>query len=155
MKTKIAGREKRQQGFTLLEVIVAGAIISAAMLAILPLLIQAYSIDKATAYKIKAQALTAQKLDDLISLSSTTNVDASGNLICDGPAVAYSDVTDLETGLPTIPTVVTALTRTWQINKITPTPPATTYLCQIIVTTSFTYQGQTKSFQLVSERGKQ
>ncbi len=157
IKTKIARSDKRQKGFTLLEVIVAGGIISAVMLAIVPLLVQSYKIDKATAYRVKAQALTAQKMDDIISLSGS-NADQYGNLICQGNSDngtlyngPYGDVTDLETGLQT--NVVTALTRTWQIVHLTPTAGATD-LCQITVSTSFTYQGQTMSFQLVSERGR-
>ncbi len=149
-KTKFARRDRSQRGFTLLEVIFAGALIALVMLAIEPLLVQAFNVDKSTSYRVKAQALTAQKLEDLITLSSTINV-ANGNLVCDG--IPYSDVTDLETGQPTISSVTTALTRTWTIRPVTLSPPAVTSLCTISVATAFTYEGHTKLFQLVSEKG--
>ncbi|HXZ04864.1 MAG TPA: type II secretion system protein [Ktedonobacteraceae bacterium] len=156
--TDIIRNENPQRGYTLLEVIVATSIIAGVMLAILPLVVQSFSVDKQTAYRVKAQALTAQKLDDIVSLSSVSNIDSNGNLVCDwtsSSGVYYSDVTDLETGQPTTPNVVTALTRTWYIQQIHPTPPATPPdLCLVTVTTSFTYQGQTRSFTLVSERGR-
>jgi len=157
--TDFTKKKKLQNGYTLLEVIIASSIIAGVMLGIVPLIVQSYSVDKQTAYRIKAQALTAQKMDDIVSLTSVSNINsATGNLVCDWTSpsgVYYSDVTDLETGQPTTSNVVTALTRTWWIQQISPTSGSMLQPgpCLITVTTSFTYQGQTRSFTLVSERG--
>jgi prepilin-type N-terminal cleavage/methylation domain-containing protein len=152
-KTKMAGTTRRQKGFTLLEVIVALSLIAIAMLAVIPLLIQAFSVDNETVYRVKAQSLAAQRVDDLISRSSTTNTDAYGNLICNG--ITYTEYVDERSGL--VSTVnsgaPTVITRSWVLVP-SPTSSATYPLCLITVTTSYTYKGNPKSYQLVSESGE-
>lgn len=152
-KTKMAGRTEYQKGFTLLEVIVAISLIAIAMLAIIPLLVQAFSVDNETVYRVKAQSLTAQRVDDLISRSSITNVDAYGNLICNG--VTYTEYIDEQSGL--VSTVnsgaPTVITRTWVVAQ-SPHSSPTYPLCLITVTTNYTYKGKPKSYQLISELGE-
>jgi prepilin-type N-terminal cleavage/methylation domain-containing protein len=130
-----------QRGFTLIEVIIAGAIISIAMLGIIPLLIGSYRIDTQTTYAVRAQYSVVQRLDELIAQDSLT---------CDG--VVNTDFVDASTGqvyaaAPPLPVVIT---RTWTVGA--PAPPSN--LCLITVTSTYTDKNGAKTLTARSQKGR-
>lgn len=129
-----------QKGFTLLEVIVAASILSVAMLSLVPLLISSYRVDRETLYRVRAQQLVTQRLDELISQE---------NLVCGG--AASTDFIDAHTGAvyAALPAVPVAITRTWTVGA----PPALSSLCTITVTVVYTDSGGPKTYRVVSQKG--
>jgi prepilin-type N-terminal cleavage/methylation domain-containing protein len=130
-----------QKGFTLLEVIVAASILAVAMLSLVPLLISSYRIDKETLYRVRAQQLVTQRLDELI---------AQENLVCGG--AASTDFIDAHSGAvyAAVPTVPVVITRTWTVGA----PVGLTSLCTITVAAAYTDSGGAKTYQAVSRKGR-
>ena len=130
-----------QKGFTLIEVIVAASILSVAMLSLVPLLVSSYRVDRETMYRVRAQQLVTQRLDELISQE---------NLVCGG--AANTDFIDAHTGTvyAALPAVPVAITRTWTVAA----PVAPSNLCAIAVTAAYTDSGGAKTYRVVSQKGR-
>ena len=140
--------KSNERGFTLIEVIVAGAIIAVAMMSIEPLLISAMRTDKQTYYRVRAQQAVTQQLDNLLSQATCSNLAQPG-----------SDYVDAQTGVAyaSAPSVPVVITRTWVVS--TPSPacnasdPESVCQCPVTVTTSYVDSGGTKTFTLSSLKG--
>lgn len=132
------------KGFTLIEVIVAGGIISIGMLALTPLLISSYRIDTQTSYRVRAQYGVAQRLDSLI---------AQDDLAC-GVAIP-DDFIDAQTGqvYAAVPVVPIVIRRTSTVGAAG-VGCLTANLCQITVTSTYTDQGGAKTVTASSCKGR-
>ena len=131
-------------GFTLLEVVVASAVFSFSMLALIPLLVSSYHVDTETLYRVRAQHAAAQRLDELLSHENLVQGIVS--------AVTNTDYIDAHTGMvsnapPPVPVVIT---RTWTVGP----PRPFSHLCSVAVTSSYMYKKSTKTYQVQSLKGR-
>jgi len=149
---KRAGTELDERGFTLIEVIVAGTIISIGMMALIPLLLSTYKVDTQTTIRVRAQYVMAQKMDELISAETPS---------CDN--TTHTDFIDAQTGQvsASAPSVPVVITRQWIVGTSTnsglysngqggvePHP-----FCPVTVTASYTDQGGPKTLTSFSQKG--
>jgi len=136
----LCANRTNQKGFTLLEVIIAGAILAVGMLALIPLLIQSYRVDTETMHKVRAQYLVTQQLDELISKGE--------DIVCNG--VEITDYFDAHSGhrIDSPSSVPVPITR----STIVSAPVGTSRLCQITVTTTYIDNGLTKKYQTISQQ---
>lgn len=140
---KRAGAGLNNRGFTLIEVIIAGAIITIGMTAVVPLLISTYQIDAKTSVRVRAQFGMSQKMDELLSVEtpSCTNI-----LVTD-----YIDAQSgqVSTAVPSAPVVIA---RQWIVGA----PADIKYpLCPVTVTVSYPdpYTQVTKTLSMVAQKG--
>lgn len=131
----------KDKGFTLIEVMVAGGIITIGMLALTPLLISSYRIDTQTMYRVRAQYSVTQRLDNLISQSILT---------CNG--ATNTDFINAQTGQVVANALAApvVITRTWRVDAAV----APSNLCQITVRGTYTDQGGAKTVTAVSQKGR-
>ena len=152
---KIAGTVLSERGFTLIEVLIAGAIITIGMTAVVPLLLNTYQIDTRTSVRVRAQFGMAQKMDELLSAETPS---------CNN--ILVTDYIDAQTGQVStaVPSVPVVITRTWIVGTSTntglydnghggtePHP-----LCPMTVTVSYPdpYKQQgTKTLSMVAQKG--
>jgi prepilin-type N-terminal cleavage/methylation domain-containing protein len=139
---------RSSKGFTLVEVMIATVILGLSLMALVPLLSTAASIDRENYLNVKARALAAQQLDTLMGIDSLS----SG---C--PSVATNTVIkpcNSDTKYPTAatPIVDEASNAKIYVNFAWNWTSAGSNLANIVVDTEYTYKGQTKRFVLTSQK---
>lgn len=113
------------RGFTLIEVLIAIVIFSLSLLALVPLLSTAMSIDRENYLNVTSRATAADVLDTLMG---------GGVPLVGNPSTVNDQGVDITTS--------------WTVTV----PPATPNLDNIAVTVTYTYKGQTKTFVMTSQR---
>jgi prepilin-type N-terminal cleavage/methylation domain-containing protein len=144
----INGMKKRpMKGFTLVEVLIAVVVLALSFIALLPLIISAVSTDKTALLTTKSQAVTASKMDEL--LAAGTSMTCNGGAWACGAANCVDFVnaeTDVVSAATTgVPFEITRTSNALIVN-------ANSGLCKLTVTSTYTYKGEQKSFQLITEK---
>ena len=116
---------KNKKGFTLIEVLVAIVLFIISLLAIVPLLFTAVSVDKESFLKIKAQTMVAEKIEELMSQDIST--------------IGSGNDSETEDGF--------TLNRVWTVAA------GTGNLSLITISVTYTYKGIAKTVTAVAERG--
>ena len=142
------------KGFTLIEVLIAVTVLSLSLLALLPLITTAVSADKTALLTTKSQAVTAYKMDELLAggTSRTSMTCNGGNWNCANPEAVCVEFVNAETDSVSSAAPVGApyvITRTSRALIVNPNSG----LCKLTVTSTYTYQGETKTFRLITEKG--
>ncbi len=127
----------RSGGFTLVEVLIAILIFSLSLMALVPLLSTAASIDRENYLNVTARAMAADTLDSLMGNVTPLMRDAAGNVV---PMPNPSTVTDQ--GI--------AITTSWTVTPV----PAPGNRDDIAVTVIYEYKGQRKTFVLTAQRAR-
>lgn len=117
-----------RRGFTLIEVLFAILIFSISLLALIPLLSTAASIDRENYLNVTARAMAADTLDSLMGLDSLADA---------VPPRFVNPSTVTDQGV--------AITTSWNV-------VAAGNLDNIAVTVQYTYKGQQKTFVLTAQR---
>jgi prepilin-type N-terminal cleavage/methylation domain-containing protein len=129
-------RVRGPRGFTLVEVLIAIVIFSLSLLALVPLLSTATSIDRENYLNVMSRALAADTLDSLMGLNCL--VGTCTPLPTAAMTTAIPDVIADDN--------VTAIKRTATITQVG-------NLANIAVTATYTYKGQLKTFILTAQKG--
>ena len=118
----------KRGGFTLIEVLIAILIFSISLLALVPLLTTAASIDRGNYLNVTARAMAADVLDSLMGLDSLADA---------VPPRFVNPSTVTDQGVP--------ITTTWATFPMG-------NLDTIAVTVTYTYNGQLKTFVLTAQK---
>lgn len=130
-------------GFTLVEVIIAIAILGFVLFAIVPLVVTTLGVNRSVSLDVRAQTLAAQKIEEMKVLTAEGVENClGGNASCSGTDVLSSgDRTDK--GI--------TLTRQWSINRM-PVAGGGTNPAPVVLTATvqYTYRGETRTRALTS-----
>jgi prepilin-type N-terminal cleavage/methylation domain-containing protein len=127
-------RGRTPKGFTLVEVLIAILIFSLSLLALVPLLSTATSIDRENYLNVRARAMAADMMDSFMGGMSEAEAVLPANYGGNPSTVIDQGVT---------------MTRQWQ------TPfPVVGNRETINVTVSYTYKGQLKTFAMTGQRAR-
>jgi prepilin-type N-terminal cleavage/methylation domain-containing protein len=116
---------KTNNGFTLIEVMIAILIFSISLLALIPVMVTAVSVDTDDFLKARAQSMLTTKLDELLADDITTITNGNDQAVQKG----------------------VTLNRVWAVT------PDTGNLQRISVTVTYIYKGKQKQFATEVKKG--
>lgn len=130
-------------GFTLVEVIIAVAILGFVLFAVVPLVVTTLGVNRSVSLDVRAQTLAAQKIEEMKVLTADGIEDClGGNTSCSGTDVLPAD-DRLDRGI--------TYTRQWSINRM-PVAGGGANPAPVILTATvqYTYRGETRTRALTS-----
>ncbi|MBI5076068.1 MAG: prepilin-type N-terminal cleavage/methylation domain-containing protein [Nitrospirae bacterium] len=138
------------KGFTLVEVLIAVTVLSISFFALLPLITSAVSTDKTALLTTKSQAVTAYKMDELLAAGTSMTCNGAAYVCGAAPGNTCIDFVNAETDVVSAATAGAPFEIMRTSNALIVN--ATSGLCKLTITSTYTYQGEVKTFRLITEK---